>query len=227
MFDKRDYVDQYLSVKTIMSNPFVEETLEKLSILGNVTARAMFGGHGLYLDGVMFGLVAEDVLYLKVDDQTISKFQAAGGRPFTYDGKEGAPAVMSYWTFPSEVWESPEDLKEWGEIAYQAAVRSKPEAAAPKPEPVAKTVSPAPQAKKSAPKKKATKKKAKPAKKKAKVKVAKKKAKAKKSKPTPKKSKKAVKKSSKKLVSKKKSIKKKPVKKAKAKKAAKKKKRSK
>ncbi|WP_411823815.1 TfoX/Sxy family protein [Leptospira sp. 'Mane'] len=208
-----------------MSNPFVEETLEKLSILGNVTARAMFGGHGLYLDGVIFGLVVEDVLYLKVDDQTISKFQAAGGKPFTYDGKEGKPAVMSYWTFPSEVWESPEDLKEWGEIAYQAAVRSKPDTT-PKEEPVAKTVAVPPKAKKSAPKKKAAKKKAKPAKKKVKV-VAKKKAKAKKAKPAPKKSKKAVKKSSKKLVSKKKSVKKKPVKKAKAKKAAKKKKRSK
>jgi DNA transformation protein len=207
-------------VNTIITNPFVEQTLEKLSILGNVTAKSKFGGFGIYLNEVMFGLIAEDVLYLKADNQTITRFQAAGGRPFVYDGTEDSDSVKTFWTFPSEVLESPDDLKEWGELAYEAAVRSKKEVA-PKPKTVEKAIVTPPKAEKTVPKKKAAKKKAKPAKKKATV--AKKKAKAKKAKPTPKKSKKSVKKTVKKPVSKKKPIKKKAVKKGKAKKAAKKK----
>ncbi len=214
-------------MNTIITNPFVEQTLEKLSILGNVTAKSKFGGFGIYLNEVMFGLIADDVLYLKADNQTITRFQAAGGRPFVYDGTEDSDSVKTFWTFPAEVLDSPDDLKEWGELAYEAAVRSKKEATS-KPKPAEKPVISVTKAEKPIAKKKAAKKKAKPAKKKAKV--AKKKAKAKKAKPVSKKSKPAKKKTSKKVVSKKKSIKKKSikkksVKKAKAKKAAKKKRR--
>lgn len=169
----------------------------------------------------MFGLIAEDVLYLKADSQTIARFQASGGRPFVYDGTEDSDSVKTFWTFPAEALESPDDLREWGELAIDAAKRSKREIPA-TPKPVEKPAVAPTTAKKSAPKKKAAKKKATPAKKKAKV--AKKKAKAKKAKPTPKKAKKVAKKSVKKLTPKKKAKASKPAKKAKAKKAAKKKK---
>ena len=42
----------------------------------------MFGGVGLYCDGVFFGLIALDVLYLKVDATTRSDYESAGSLPF-------------------------------------------------------------------------------------------------------------------------------------------------
>ncbi len=73
----------------------------------------------------MFALIAYDVLYLKVDSETIGNFEKAGQKPFTYHGKAGKPSVMSYWTIPENVWKSPKKLKEWCEISLEAAKRGK------------------------------------------------------------------------------------------------------
>ncbi len=102
---------------------FADHAVELLSILGPVRARAMFGGYGIYHEDVMFGLVAYDQLYLKVDQQTKERFREAGGEPFSYDGK-GKPIEMSYWTAPEDTLDDPDALLPWAELAVEAAQRN-------------------------------------------------------------------------------------------------------
>ena len=81
-------------------NELVAHWVDLLQPLGAVRARAMFGGHGIYLDGVMFALVHEDELYLKVDDVTEARFEAAGLPRFVYAKKSGGTMSMSYRRAP-------------------------------------------------------------------------------------------------------------------------------
>ncbi|WP_309894006.1 TfoX/Sxy family protein [Archangium sp.] len=104
---------------------YVEYTLELLEPLGIVQARAMFGGWGLYQGGRMFGLIAEDRLYLKTDDTTRPTFEAAGGEPFIYDsGKGRKPVTMSYWTPPPDAADDAHALLPWARRAVEAALRA-------------------------------------------------------------------------------------------------------
>jgi DNA transformation protein len=103
---------------------FVEYLLELLTPLGGVGARAMFGGHGLYRDGLMFGLVAGDVLYLKTDAGNRASFEALGLAPFAYQ-RTGKPAiVMSYHRAPEDALEDSELMCQWVREACAAARRS-------------------------------------------------------------------------------------------------------
>ena len=88
-----------------------------------VSARRMFGGHGLYREGLMFALEAFGMLYLKVDDETRPAFSAAGCRPFIYEGS-GRRVEMSYWTAPPECTESAADMARWCALGWQAALRA-------------------------------------------------------------------------------------------------------
>ena len=96
-----------------VSNDFLEYILDQFSAWGEVTARKMFGGAGLYRDGKMFGLVADNVAYLKVDETNKDKFLVAGASPFKpYPNK---PTTMSYFEIPPDILENPEELIEWAE----------------------------------------------------------------------------------------------------------------
>ena len=64
------------------SESFEAFVLDQLAAVGDVLSRKMFGGVGLYNNGVFFGIVANDVLYLKVNDQTKRRYIAAGSTPF-------------------------------------------------------------------------------------------------------------------------------------------------
>ena len=109
------------------SKAFCESVLQHLNQVAPVTARAMFGGYGLYTNGVMFALIAYDTLYFKVDDSNRDDFLALGMQPFTYDGK-GKPIQMSYYQLPEKVWCNAEELLVWLEksaaIARQAKTKS-------------------------------------------------------------------------------------------------------
>ncbi len=78
---------------------FVGYVEDLLQAAGPVEVRPMFGGHGVFLDGVMFGLVADDVLYLKADEVNRGAFDDAGLEPFVYD-KGGRPTAMAYCRAP-------------------------------------------------------------------------------------------------------------------------------
>ena len=87
-------------------------------------ARAMFGGYGIYAEGVMFALIAYNTIYFKVDDGNRPDYEALGLSPFTYDGK-GKPIQMSYYQAPPDLFEDVPRLAEWVEKAQTAARRAK------------------------------------------------------------------------------------------------------
>ncbi|BAV99030.1 hypothetical protein bcgnr5379_62700 [Bacillus cereus] len=89
---------------------------------GALDARRMFGGHGVYRDGTMIGLLSDETLYLKTDEQTLSRFQAAGCQPFLYT-RRGETVPTSYWTVPEEAMDSPQEMRPWLALAWEAALR--------------------------------------------------------------------------------------------------------
>jgi DNA transformation protein len=105
-----------------VSPAFRRFVLDQLEELGGVVPRSMFGGVGLYHDGLFFGIVAGDVLYLKVDDRTRKDYEAAGMKPFKpYPHR---PSTMRYYAVPVGVLESATELAEWARKAVGVARRA-------------------------------------------------------------------------------------------------------
>lgn len=113
-----------------MSEAFIAHLRDLASGFGALSARSMFGGHGVYHDGVMIALIIEEAVYLKVDPQTEPRFRAAGCEPFVYT-RQRKPIELSFWSVPETAMDSPQDMKPWLALAYQAALR-KANAAPPK-----------------------------------------------------------------------------------------------
>ena len=105
---------------------FVAYLLELLAPLKGVSAKKMFGGYGIFKQDLMFGLVADDILYLKVDQTTISDYEELELGPFVYE-KNGRKMAMSYYQVPEDTLDSSEALCEWAKQAYQVAMRAKKE----------------------------------------------------------------------------------------------------
>lgn len=103
---------------------FVNHVVNHLNQVAPVTARSMFGGYGLYSEGIMFALIAYDTLFFKVDDGNLADYQTAGSEPFRYD-RNGKPIEMSYYRLPDNVFEDLAKLANWLESAREAARRSK------------------------------------------------------------------------------------------------------
>ncbi|MDH3596853.1 MAG: TfoX/Sxy family protein [Rhodospirillales bacterium] len=103
---------------------FIDHVCDLLRVLGPVAPRRMFGGWGLYLDGVMFALIEGDRLYLKADQETEARFAAAECEPFTYEAK-GKRISLSYREAPDGSLEDPDDLLPWARLALEAARRAK------------------------------------------------------------------------------------------------------
>jgi DNA transformation protein len=92
---------------------------------GPVAVRRMFGGAGIYADGVMFGLVAGGVIYLKVDAHNESAFAEEGLEPFSYTTRQGRRGVMSYRRMPDRLYDDPDELADWARQALAAARRGR------------------------------------------------------------------------------------------------------
>ena len=107
------------------SSEFVEFVVENLQALGPVYAKRMFGGYGIFLDGLMFGLVAADTLYLKADDVNDAAFDELGLGHFEFHRKDKI-VRMSYRLAPEFVFDDPDELVEWGGKSYAAARRASP-----------------------------------------------------------------------------------------------------
>ena len=94
---------------------------EALSPMGDVATRSMFGGFNVSLDGLTFGIIADDQLYLKVDDRTRGRYEAAGLKPFKpFPDK---PASKGYYAVPDALLDEPETLCDWARDAFDAALR--------------------------------------------------------------------------------------------------------
>ncbi len=96
--------------------------LEQLGRVMPVTARAMFGGVGIYAQGLFFALIAQDRLYFKVDDTSRPEFERLGMEPFRPFGEEKA---MGYYEVPADVMEDAAQLAAWMKRALEAAARAK------------------------------------------------------------------------------------------------------
>ncbi|MEM7209056.1 MAG: TfoX/Sxy family protein [Pseudomonadota bacterium] len=103
---------------------FVEHLHEVFSRLGTISSRKMFGGHGVYYDGVMFALVADDTLYLKTDSALAKEFESRGLEAFEYN-KNGKLMKMSYHLAPEELYEDADVAREWALKSYEIAFRAK------------------------------------------------------------------------------------------------------
>jgi DNA transformation protein len=105
-----------------VGDPFVDDLLERMEPLGALRARRMFGGWGFYCGGVFFGLVADGVLYFKVDEHNRAEYERAGMERFRpFEDRGGAS--MGYYEVPLEVQERGARLLEWARKSLDAAGR--------------------------------------------------------------------------------------------------------
>jgi DNA transformation protein and related proteins len=98
--------------------------LDQLSrAIPGIRSRARFGGVGIYAGDLFFALIADDVLYFKVDESTRPDFEARGMEPFRPFGEDGG--TMKYYQLPEDVLEDPEELRPWAEKAVAIAGQKK------------------------------------------------------------------------------------------------------
>lgn len=106
------------------SASYSEYIKDLFSPFGAIAVRKMFGGAGVYCDGVIFAIIGDDDLWLKVDDVTRTEFEEAGLYPFEVEmsGKKG---TMSYYCAPEEIFDDNDALRHWAALALGASARGK------------------------------------------------------------------------------------------------------
>ena len=105
-----------------ISESYREFVLEQLGRVTPVTGKSMFGGVGIYAQGLFFALMAEDRLYFKVDDTTRPDFEQLGMEPFRPFGEDSA---MGYYEVPADVVEDSAQLAAWMRKAIEVAAKAK------------------------------------------------------------------------------------------------------
>ncbi|WP_439611051.1 TfoX/Sxy family protein [Reyranella sp.] len=107
----------------VASDGFTEFLREQLAPLGRITTRRMFGKTGVFCRGLMLGIVSDDTLYLRVDDQNRALFkEAETARPLRYV-KKGVTIDLAYWPLPDRLLDEPDELLIWARAALAAARR--------------------------------------------------------------------------------------------------------
>lgn len=93
--------------------------------IGPISIRRMFGGQGIYSDGMIFALVLRDRLMLKGDDETADAYEAAGMERWRYVGsRHGKTVAMPYWSAPESALDDADEMTDWARMAIGAARRS-------------------------------------------------------------------------------------------------------
>ena len=100
----------------VASDSFAEVLREQLAPLGRVTMRRMFGKTGVFCDGLMFGMVTDNMLYLRVDDLNRSAFREAESFPPLSYAKKGSTIDLSFWRAPERLFDEPDELVTWAEL---------------------------------------------------------------------------------------------------------------
>jgi DNA transformation protein len=103
---------------------FQDQLEELFATIEGATLRRMFGGIGVFKDGLMFALVADDVLYMKADEATAPRFAAEGFGQWIYPGRD-RPVPMPYWQVPDRLFDDADEFREWALVAFEAAERTK------------------------------------------------------------------------------------------------------
>lgn len=107
-----------------VSDDFRDFVLDQMKSAGRVVERRMFGGVGLYLEGLFFALIDDDTLYFKADDSNRPRFEQAGSKPFC-PFPDRPEQAMGYWQVPAEVLEDPEELAIWAREALTVALAAR------------------------------------------------------------------------------------------------------
>jgi DNA transformation protein len=105
------------------SKEFIEFLHEVFESFGPIQAKRMFGGYGIYHDGLMFGLVIDNQLYLKSDAENLAFFEAQGLGPFIYNMK-GKAVQLSYHQAPETMLDERELAAQWARRSWDAALRA-------------------------------------------------------------------------------------------------------
>ena len=121
----------------VASDSFAEFLHEELAPLGRFTMRRMFGKTGVFCDGLMFGMVTNDTLYFRVDDQNRAIFKEAESVPPLNYEKQGRTIDLSFWRAPERLLDEPDELVRWARVVLVAAgrVAAKRERTAPRRKP--------------------------------------------------------------------------------------------
>src|ERR1700736_4749697 len=107
----------------VASDSFVKFLREQLAPLGNITVRRMFGKTGVFCDGVMLGMVRDDTLYFRVDDDNRAELKEAESFPPLNYAKKGGTIDLSFWRVPERLFDEPDELISWARAALAAARR--------------------------------------------------------------------------------------------------------
>lgn len=110
---------------------FAHFVVELMAGFGQVQAKPMFGGFGIYCQGLMFALIAQDQLYFKADAQSVGEFTARGLGPFVFES-QGKATLIKYYQAPPEVYDEPDHMAHWARLAYACALRQQKPAKAPR-----------------------------------------------------------------------------------------------
>lgn len=97
--------------------------VDLMQSIGPVYSKKMFGGYGIFLDGLMFALIANGTLYLKADKETESDFNQRGLEAFSYQ-KQGKEFKLSYFQAPEESLDNIEEMRDWANKAYDVAIKA-------------------------------------------------------------------------------------------------------
>ena len=84
----------------------------------------MFGGAGVYCDGLFFALLEDEAIWLKADERSRPEFERAGAEPFRFETKDGETVSMSYYGAPGDFYDDPEATRRWTTLALDAAARA-------------------------------------------------------------------------------------------------------
>jgi DNA transformation protein len=109
--------------RVVTSDSFAEFLREQLMPLGRLTMRRMFGKTGVFCNGLMFGMVTDDTLYVRVDDHNRKVFKEAESAPPLNYEKKGRTIDLSFWRVPERLLDEPDELVMWARAALAAARR--------------------------------------------------------------------------------------------------------
>jgi DNA transformation protein len=107
----------------VASHSFAEFLSEQLAPLGRITMRRMFGKTGVFCDGLMLGMVTDNTLYFRVDDENRAAFKEAASFPPLNYKKRGDSIDLSFWRAPERLFDEPDEFVTWARIALAAARR--------------------------------------------------------------------------------------------------------
>jgi DNA transformation protein and related proteins len=107
----------------VASDTFAEFLREQLAPLGRITMRRMFGKTGVFCDGLMLGMVRDDTLYFRIDDDNRAAFKEAESFPPLNYEKKGGTIDLSFWRAPERLFDDSDELATWARAALAAAQR--------------------------------------------------------------------------------------------------------